>query len=168
MMSWRPSLCLIPLWWFLPELWYLDFEKFIVIAVFCTFFKCLQIMSWYFVCESSMMSYRPSLRFVPLWWFLAELWPLDFEKFIEIQHFFLKCLQILSWYFVCETTMMSYRKKCLQILSWYFVCETTMMSYRPSLCFVLLRWFLSELWPLDYEKFIEIAAFCTFFSNACR
>jgi hypothetical protein len=31
------------------------------------------------VCGCIMISYRSSLRFVPVQWFLAELWPLDFE-----------------------------------------------------------------------------------------
>ena len=53
---------------------------------------CFEILTWYLVCgcimklqiiflvyECIMMSYRSSLHFVPVQWFLIELWPLDFE-----------------------------------------------------------------------------------------
>ena len=40
---------------------------------------CLEILTWFLVYECIMMSYRSSLHFVPVQWFLAELWPLDFE-----------------------------------------------------------------------------------------
>jgi hypothetical protein len=36
-------------------------------------------LTWYMVCGCIVISYRSSLRFVPVQWFLAELWPLDFE-----------------------------------------------------------------------------------------
>ena len=31
-----------------------------------------------------MISYRSSLRFVPVQWFLAELWPLNFETIVNL------------------------------------------------------------------------------------
>ena len=38
-----------------------------------------EIVTWFLVYECIMMSYRSSLHFIPVQWFLAELWPLDFE-----------------------------------------------------------------------------------------
>jgi hypothetical protein len=44
------------------------------------FSLCLEILTWYLVCECIRMSYRSKLLFVPVqWFFLVELWPLDFE-----------------------------------------------------------------------------------------
>jgi hypothetical protein len=40
---------------------------------------CFEILTWYLVCGCLMISYRSSLCFVLFQWFLAELWPLDFE-----------------------------------------------------------------------------------------
>jgi hypothetical protein len=44
------------------------------------FSLCLEILTWFLVyeCTCIMMSYRSSLHFVPVQWFLAELWPLGF------------------------------------------------------------------------------------------
>jgi hypothetical protein len=36
-------------------------------------------LTWYLVCGCIMIRYRSRLRFVPVQWFLAKLWPLDFE-----------------------------------------------------------------------------------------
>ena len=43
------------------------------------FSLCFDILTWYLVCGCIRISYRSSLRFVPVQWLLAELWPLDFE-----------------------------------------------------------------------------------------
>jgi hypothetical protein len=43
------------------------------------FSLCLEILTWFLVFECIVMSYRSSLHFAPIQWFLAELWPLDFE-----------------------------------------------------------------------------------------
>jgi hypothetical protein len=43
------------------------------------FSLCLEILTWFLVYECIIMSYRSSIHFVPVDWFLAELWPLDFE-----------------------------------------------------------------------------------------
>ena len=48
------------------------------------FSLCFEILTWYLVCGCIMISYRSSLRFVPVQWFLAELWPLDFEIWSNI------------------------------------------------------------------------------------
>ena len=40
---------------------------------------CLEILTWFLVYECIGMSYRSSWQFVPVQWYLAELWPLDFE-----------------------------------------------------------------------------------------
>ena len=51
--------------------------KYLVVTTF--FSLCLEILTWILVYECIMMSYRSSVHFVPVQWFLAELWPLDFE-----------------------------------------------------------------------------------------
>jgi len=93
---------------------------------------CLEILTWCLVYECIMTSYRSSLHFVPFQWFLAELWPLDFEIWPNIK---------LSPLF----------SVCLEILTWFLVYECIMMSYRSNLHFVPVQWFLAELWPLDFE-----------------
>ena len=40
---------------------------------------CLEILTWFLVYEGIMMSYRSSLHVVLVQWFLAELWPLDWN-----------------------------------------------------------------------------------------
>jgi hypothetical protein len=40
---------------------------------------CLEILTWFLVYECIMMSYRSSLHFILVQWFLDELWPLNFE-----------------------------------------------------------------------------------------
>jgi hypothetical protein len=40
---------------------------------------CFEILTWYLVCGCIMINYRSTLCFVPVQWFLFELWPLDFE-----------------------------------------------------------------------------------------
>ena len=51
------------------------------------FSKRLQIFSWYFACRSTIMSYKASLSFILVGWFLSELRPLDFENFPNITVF---------------------------------------------------------------------------------
>ena len=48
------------------------------------FSLCLEILTWFMVYECIMMSYRSSLHFIPVQWFLVELWPLDFEIWSNI------------------------------------------------------------------------------------
>ena len=103
------------------------------------FSVCFEILTWYLVCRCIMICYRPSLRFVPVQWSLAELWSLDFEIWPNI----LKFGQIFS----CH----HFFSLCFEILTWYLVCGCIMISYRSSLHFVPVQWFLAELWPLDFE-----------------
>jgi hypothetical protein len=67
--------------WILAEFWTLKFGQ-----IFGCHFISLwfEILTWYLVCGCIMISYRSSLRFVPFQWFLAELWPLDFEIWTNI------------------------------------------------------------------------------------
>ena len=70
--------------------------------VVTTFFSlCLEILTWFWVYECIMMSYRSSLHFVPVQWFLTQLWPLDFEIFI-CHHFISLWFEILTWFLVWE------------------------------------------------------------------
>jgi hypothetical protein len=59
-----------------------NLAKYLVVTTF--FSLCLEILTWCLVYECIMLSYRSSLHFVPLQWFLAELWPLDFEIWLNI------------------------------------------------------------------------------------
>jgi hypothetical protein len=43
-----------------------------------------EILTWCLVYECIMMSYRSSLHFVPVQWFLAELWPLGCGIWLNI------------------------------------------------------------------------------------
>jgi hypothetical protein len=81
-----------------------------------------------------MISYRSSLRFVPVQWFLAEFWTLKFGQIFG-------CHFISLWF---------------EILTWYLVCGCIMISHRSSLRFVPFQWFLAELWPLDFEIWTNI------------
>ena len=92
--------------------------------VVTTFFSlCLEILTWFWVYECIMMSYRSSLHFVPVQWFLTQLWPLDFEIFI--------CHHFISLWF--------------EILTWFLVWECIIISYRSNLKFVPVQWFLANL-----------------------
>jgi len=53
-----------------------NLAKYLVVTFFSL---CLKILTWSLVYECIMMCYRSSLHFVPVQWFLAELWPLEFE-----------------------------------------------------------------------------------------
>jgi hypothetical protein len=62
------------------------------------------LLTWYLVCGCIMISYRSSLHFVLVQWFLTELWPwtLKFGQIFSCQHFFSLCLDILTFFFVYE------------------------------------------------------------------
>ena len=51
------------------------------------FFKRLSQMIWCLVFGLILMSYRSSLSFVPLEWFLRKLWPLEIGNFVKMSVF---------------------------------------------------------------------------------
>ena len=104
--------------------------KYLVVTIF--FSKCLEILTRFLVFECIMMSYRSSLHFVPVQWFLAELWPLVLKigQIFSCHHFF---------------------SLCLEILTWFFVWECIMISYRSTLKFIPVEWFLANLQLLAFE-----------------
>jgi hypothetical protein len=104
-----------------------NLAKYLVVTTF--FSLCLEILTWFLVYECIMMTYRSSLHFVLVQWFLAELWPLDFEIWPSCHHF------ISLWF---------------EILTWFLVCECIVMSCRSSLNFVPIEWFLATLRILDF------------------
>jgi hypothetical protein len=57
--------------------WTLKFGK--IFSCHHFFSLCLETLTWFLVYECIMMSYRSSLHFIPVQWFLAESWPLDLE-----------------------------------------------------------------------------------------
>jgi hypothetical protein len=54
-----------------------NLAKYLVVTTFISL--CLEISTWFLVYECIKMSYRSSLHFVLVQWFLVELWPLVFE-----------------------------------------------------------------------------------------
>ena len=52
-----------------------NFAKYLVVTTF--FSLWFEILTWFLVCECVVMSYRSSLNFVPIEWFLANLRTLD-------------------------------------------------------------------------------------------
>jgi hypothetical protein len=58
------------------------------------------------------MSYSLRSNFVPVEWFLAELWPLNlylfFVQILSCPDFFFTSFEILTWYLVCGYIEMSY------------------------------------------------------------
>jgi hypothetical protein len=80
--------------------WTLKFGQIFSCHLF--FSLCLEILTWCLVYECIMMSYRSSLNFVLVQWFLAELWPLDFEIWPNIycHHFITLWFEILTWFLV--------------------------------------------------------------------
>jgi hypothetical protein len=83
MMNYRSSLHFVPVQWFLVELimalglW--NLAKYLVVSTYFRYAWRYWPDFWYMTYECIMMSYRSSLHFVPVQWFLVELWPLDFE-----------------------------------------------------------------------------------------
>jgi hypothetical protein len=83
MMNYRSSLHFVPVQWFLIKLimalglW--NLAKYLVVSTFFRYAWRYWPDFWYMTYECIMMSYRSSLHFVPVQWFLVELWPLDFE-----------------------------------------------------------------------------------------
>jgi hypothetical protein len=72
-----------------------------------------EILTWFLVCECIViLSYRSSLNFVPIEWFRANLRTFEFKLWSNIfscHHFISLCFEILTWFLVFGTTMMSYR-----------------------------------------------------------
>jgi hypothetical protein len=99
-----------------------NLAKYLVVTTF--FSLCLEILTWFLVYECIMMTYRSSLHFVLVQWFLA-----DFEIWPSCHHF------ISLWF---------------EILTWFLVCECIVMSCRSSLNFVPIEWFWATLRILDF------------------
>ena len=81
-------------------------------TVFRTFFsKSLQILTWFLAWKSITMFYRSSLSFLMLHWFLAKLlaFKSKFQQSNSFPDFFLKSLQILTWFWACKSITMTYR-----------------------------------------------------------
>ena len=79
MISCRSDLRFIPVQWFWQSYgpWTLKYGQ--IFSCHHFFSLCFEILTWILIYECIMMSYRSSLHFVLVQWFLAELWPLDFE-----------------------------------------------------------------------------------------
>ena len=93
------------------------------------------------------MSYRLSTNFVPVEWFLAELWPLKL-------YFLFKCLVVRTFFL----PPMRYWPDI-----WYVAISRWGTMYSLSLKFVLVEWFLVDLWPLNLYFLFKCLVVRTFF-----
>jgi hypothetical protein len=91
-----------------------------------------EILTWFLVWECILISYRSTLKFIPVEWFLANLQLLGFEIWPTIS---LPPLFFPLWF---------------EILIWFLVCECMVMSYRSSLNFIPIEWCWSNLRTLDF------------------
>jgi hypothetical protein len=169
MISYRSSLRFVPVQWFLAKLWTLKFGQ--IFSCHHLFSLCLEILTWFLVYECIMMSYRSSLHFVPVQWFLTKLWPLDFEIWPNIYFTMIWDIDLIFGMRVCNhklqinfeihsgwmvfgqlTTVKlwnlakylvvtTFFSLWFEILTLFLVCECIMMSYRSSLNFVPIEWF---------------------------
>ena len=116
------------------------------------------------------------------------------KKNLKFSTLLLKCLQMLNWYLVCESTLMSCRSSlhfkftfrstslmfvwvtALELSTLFFIL--TLADNELIFCYVSLPWwFMFEfrfrstslifVWVMALE-FTEIQIFCTFFLNAWR
>ena len=89
------------------------------------------------------MSYSLSSNFVPVEWYLAELWPLNlyFCSNLKLSGLFLTSFDILTWYLVSGYIGMSY-------------------SVRSN--FVPVEWLLAELWPSNLYILFKFEVVRTF------
>jgi hypothetical protein len=105
MMSYRSNLHFIPVQWSLAELWPLDFLiKYLVISpLYFTMIWYVVLMFWY---ECIIISYRSTLKFVPVEWFFVNLHSLGlkFGHIFSCHHFCSLWFEILTWFLVCEYT----------------------------------------------------------------
>ena len=94
----------------------------------------IEILTWYLVCRCIIISYRSSLRFVPVRSNDICLsygpWTLKFGQIFSCHHF------ISLWF---------------EILTWFLVWECITISYRSTLKFVPVEWCLANLQPLGFE-----------------
>ena len=137
-----------------------------------------------------MINYRSNLHFVPVQWFLAELWTLKFGQIFSCHHFFSLCLEI--WFLVYECIIMSYRSSLHFVpVQWFlalglwnlakysvvttffrydlrlwldFWFECIMISYRWTLKFIPVEWFLANLQLLGFEILTKYLIVTTYFS----
>jgi hypothetical protein len=121
-----------------------------------------------------MMSYSSSLYFVPVQWFLAELWPLDFGQIFSCHHFFFAMLgdidlrvydhklqinfEIRSGWMIFDqlTAVGLWNLAKYSVVTTLFhydfrywldflVWKCIIISYRSTLKFILVEWFLANL-----------------------
>ena len=148
-MTCRSSLSLLlTLHWFLAQLLALDLVNFSNQTVFRIFFlNACRYWLDFLACKSVTMTYRLSLSFVTLHWFLAKLRALDLVNFrdqtvFRIFFFFLNACRY-----------------------WpdFLACKSVTMTYGSSLSFVMLHWFLAKLRALDLVNFRNHTVFRIFF-----
>ena len=152
--------------------WILKFSQIFSCHLF--FSLCLEILTWFLIYECIMMSYRSSLHFIPVQWFLAlGLWNLAKYLVVTILfHYNLIDIDLIFgiWVYNDELQIkftfpfgpMIFGRvmqsswnlfSCVSHLVWYpsefRFC--IMISYRSALKFTPVEWFLANLQLLGFE-----------------
>ena len=136
---------------FFMKLRALDLVNFRDQMVFRTFFlNACKYWLDFLACKSVTMTYRLSLSFFTLHWFLAKLRALDLVNFHD------------------QTVFRTFFLNACRYWPDFLTCKSVIMTYRLSLSFVTLYQFLAKLRTLDLLNFSDQTVFHTFFLNASR
>jgi hypothetical protein len=101
-----------------------------------------------------MMSYRSTLKFIPVEWFLANLQLLGFtfpSGLMVFGRVMARGLGNLAIHLVVTTFFPLW----FEILTWFLVCECIVVSYRSSLNFVPIEWSWANLRTLAVSPFFN-------------
>ena len=95
----------VPFEWFLANLQPFGLWNLVQYLVVTTLFH-YDLRYWldFLVWECIIISYRSTLKFVPVEWFLANYsrWALKLVKYLVVITFFSLWFEILTWFLVCE------------------------------------------------------------------
>ena len=108
-----------------------------------------EILTSFLVWECIMMSYRSTLKFIPVEWFLANLQLLGFtfpSGLMVFGRVMARGLGNLAIHLVVTTFFPLW----FEILTWFLVYECIVVSYRSSLNFVPIEWSWANLRTLDF------------------
>ena len=131
----------------LTAIWALKFGQIFICHHFISLW--FEILTWFLVWECRVISYRATLKFIPVEWFLANLQLLGFTFRSGLMVFgrvMARGLGNLAIHLVVTTFFPLW----FEILTWFLVCECIVMSYRSSLNFVPIEWFWANLCTLDF------------------
>ena len=104
----------------------------------------------FLACKSVTMTYRSSLSFLTLDWFLVKLRAFDLVNFSD------------------QTVFPTFFLKACRYWPDFLACKSVTMTYRLCLSFVTLYQFLVKLRALDLVNLIDQTVFCTFFPKSLQ